>query len=164
MTLDEIPPGPCQPPGLARSATIITYLMVVIYDEFQLPADHSVSLNLFFLVWSRSIAWRLGFESSFLCCGRILKSRMVNVLHDKSQSLLIQTRQPQSVSRLYIHFQLCPERHVCCKAFFFFLYMTFRDFKRLQLNPAFTNSKPFPTARSDTPANIPQLQSSSLAA
>lgn len=121
-------------------------------------------LIFFFLVWSRSIAWRLGFESSFLCCGRILKSRMVNVLHDKSQSLLIQTRQPQSVSRLYIHFQLCPERHVCCKAFFFFLYMTFRDFKRLQLNPAFTNSKPFPTARSDTPANIPQLQSSSLAA
>lgn len=44
--------------------------------------------------------------------GRILKSRMVNELHDNSQSLLIQSRQPQSVSRLYIHFQLCPERHV----------------------------------------------------
>lgn len=44
--------------------------------------------------------------------GRILKSRMVNELHDNSQSLLIQSRQPQSVSRLYINFQLCPERHV----------------------------------------------------
>jgi len=42
--------------------------------------------------------------------------------------------------------------------------MTFRDFKRLQLNPAFTNNELFPTARSYTPANIPQLQFPSLAA
>lgn len=42
--------------------------------------------------------------------------------------------------------------------------MTFGDFKRLQLNPGFTNNELFPTARSYTPANIPQLQSSSLAA
>lgn len=89
------------------------YLVVITCDEFQLSADHSVNLDLFFSLFdSESISWTQGFESSFFCCGRILKSRMVNVLHDNTQSLLIQSRQPQSVSRLYIHFQLCPERHV----------------------------------------------------
>lgn len=81
---------------------------------------------------------------------------------DKSRGFVTQSRQLQFVSRLYIHFQLCPKRRVLLQSFF--LYMTFRDFKRLQLNPAFTNNKLFPTARSYTPANIPQLQSSSLAA
>lgn len=86
------------------------------------------------------------------------------MLHDQSHTaengFVTQFRQLQFVSKLHIHFQLHPEGHALLQSSF--LYMTFRDFKRLQLNPAFTNNELFPTARSYTPANTPQLQFPSL--
>lgn len=92
------------------------------------------------------------------------KAGWQDMLHDQSHTaehgFVTQFRQLWFVSKLHIHFQLHPKGHALLQSSF--LYMTFRDFKRLQLNPAFTNNELFPTARSYTPANIPQLQFPSL--